>query len=447
MKKLLALVLTGLLASCGGDTSAPQESTIHDTMVVQRSLTKEPVIKPGELRAYELVWEQGKLTGKSKVLELGDFELSTPEVRLQDISVAFDADSAAGQLYRLYQAAFGRAPDVAGLGFWKDALENKGVSLTQVGNDFLKSTESKSLYGENVSDSLFIEKLYQNVLGRTPDNDGRKFWENALRNGTDRVSILLGFSNSAENIAALQAITKKGMYFAEPGVSYIPVANAAPIFDALVGSYFTLDGSVSTDANSDTLHYSWSITAQPYNSRIAFSNPNIAKPFIQIDKPGQYEFTLWVNDGKAQSYSPAKIKIFAHDIVSDTGNYLCTNLTVEKATALYASGHTYLDRNKDGIVCNGLDHAYEKSPPVPAITDSGIYKCSTLSRQTAILLYLQGHTYLDRDRDGKPCESTDIDAENPIYTPTPAPSPGRMCWVNGYRKKNGTYVSGYYRRC
>ncbi|GGL17661.1 hypothetical protein [Deinococcus radiotolerans] len=40
-------------------------------------------------------------------------------------------------------------------------------------------------------------------------------------------------------------------------------------------------------------------------------------------------------------------------------------------------------------------------------------------------------------------------APTPVVTPSAAPasSTSGMCWVNGYRRSNGTYVSGYYRRC
>lgn len=40
-------------------------------------------------------------------------------------------------------------------------------------------------------------------------------------------------------------------------------------------------------------------------------------------------------------------------------------------------------------------------------------------------------------------------APTPVVTPSAAPatSSGGQCWVNGYRRSNGTYVSGYYRRC
>jgi hypothetical protein len=84
---------------------------------------------------------------------------------------------------------------------------------------------------------------------------------------------------------------------------------------------------------------------------------------------------------------------------------------------------------------------------VAVVPDSGTFKCSTISHEYAVLLYLQGHTYLDRDHDGKPCEATDLTVEKNTYTP-PAPLPApKMCYVNGYTRKDGTHVNGYWRRC
>jgi Excalibur calcium-binding domain len=58
---------------------------------------------------------------------------------------------------------------------------------------------------------------------------------------------------------------------------------------------------------------------------------------------------------------------------------------------------------------------------------------------------------LDADNDGIPCEDTEnwtVDARTTsVVTSSPSGgSPGR-CWINGYTRKNGTYVNGYWRRC
>ena len=65
------------------------------------------------------------------------------------------------------------------------------------------------------------------------------------------------------------------------------------------------------------------------------------------------------------------------------------------------------------------------------------YACSELSKATAFSLLRQGHTYLDRDGDGNPCE----------WDKQPTRSYSSNChWVSGYTRKNGTRVRGH-RRC
>ena len=55
-------------------------------------------------------------------------------------------------------------------------------------------------------------------------------------------------------------------------------------------------------------------------------------------------------------------------------------------------------------------------------------------------------SHLDADNDGVACEPTNWNSNTPSNTPTTTPSTGR-CWVNGYRRANGTYVAGYWRSC
>lgn len=71
------------------------------------------------------------------------------------------------------------------------------------------------------------------------------------------------------------------------------------------------------------------------------------------------------------------------------------------------------------------------------------YICSELSASEANSLYLAGHSYLDRDNDGLPCEPY----PNPYVRPvTPTQSYESNChYVNGYTRSNGSYVSGHTR--
>lgn len=67
------------------------------------------------------------------------------------------------------------------------------------------------------------------------------------------------------------------------------------------------------------------------------------------------------------------------------------------------------------------------------------FLCSNLSNAQAIELYKQGHTYLDRDGDGKPCEQERKGVIQPIQQKS------NCHQVSGYTRKNGTYVRGYTR--
>jgi len=133
-----------------------------------------------------------------------------------DISVALDIDGAAGQAYRLYRAAFDRVPDKAGIGYWIGQMDN-GLSLQDVARGFLHSAEFNTLYGSAPSDSVFVNKLYQNILHRAPDQGGVDYWLGILGGGAERVNVLVAFSEGSENQAAALQVIGNGFEFTPYG--------------------------------------------------------------------------------------------------------------------------------------------------------------------------------------------------------------------------------------
>lgn len=133
-----------------------------------------------------------------------------------DADIALDIQGNAGQAYRLYQAAFNRAPDKVGLGYWIGALD-RGASLTAVGKNFIDSLEFKQLYGTGLSDAEFVNQLYHNVLHRDGEAGGVTFWNNALHNGASRADLLMSFSESAENQLALIGTINNGILYTPYG--------------------------------------------------------------------------------------------------------------------------------------------------------------------------------------------------------------------------------------
>jgi hypothetical protein len=132
-----------------------------------------------------------------------------------DASVAFDTAGHAGQAYRLYQAAFDRKPDVGGLGYWIYHIDN-GMSLQDISWNFINSPEFKSLYGATQSNSVFVSKLYENILNRLGDSGGLNYWVGMLdRNEISRHYMVAEFSESAENQAQVVGSIQSG-------IEYIP---------------------------------------------------------------------------------------------------------------------------------------------------------------------------------------------------------------------------------
>ncbi|MDH5545456.1 MAG: PKD domain-containing protein [Gammaproteobacteria bacterium] len=79
-----------------------------------------------------------------------------------------------------------------------------------------------------------------------------------------------------------------------------PVANAGRDSSAKPGDKVTLDGSLSSDFDSDMLTYLWTLVA-PDGSSASLSDATAARPSFVADVVGVYRATLVVNDGNLES--------------------------------------------------------------------------------------------------------------------------------------------------
>lgn len=135
-------------------------------------------------------------------------------LKFSDQSVGLDIGGVSGQAYRLYKAAFDRVPDLKGLGYWINEMDN-GASLQSVARGFIDSKEFQGLYGANYTNHIFLTNLYNNVLDREPDQIGYNYWINEMTQGMSRESVLANFSESHENIANVAGMITNGVSFYE----------------------------------------------------------------------------------------------------------------------------------------------------------------------------------------------------------------------------------------
>lgn len=103
-----------------------------------------------------------------------------------------------GLVGRIYQAVLNRTPDQGGLNYFRQRLQSGAMTNTDVVNSFINSQEFQSTYG-SLSNTEFVNLVYQNVLGRAPDQDGLAYWVLQMDLGnTDQAGLMLGFIFSQE---------------------------------------------------------------------------------------------------------------------------------------------------------------------------------------------------------------------------------------------------------
>jgi hypothetical protein len=150
------------------------------------------------------------VTDKSGVLG-HDTLVNVERVQFSDKSLALDIDGNAGQVYRMYQAAFDRIPDAGGFAYWLNAMDH-GYTLNQISGLVLADKEAAALYMANPTDENFITQLYHHVLHREPEGAGYQWWLDHVHSAS-RAEVLAMFSESPENQAQVIGAIQNGIEY------------------------------------------------------------------------------------------------------------------------------------------------------------------------------------------------------------------------------------------
>lgn len=148
-----------------------------------------------------------------------DAVINVERLQFSDGYLALDTDGTAGQVFRLYQAVFGRPAEPAGEGYWIWAKETAGSSWNDIANNFANSKEYIDRYGANSPTNEFVNHLYENVLHRTADGAGYDYWVDVLNHGAARSDVIIAFSESPENQALVIGSIQNG-------IDYVPYTPA-----------------------------------------------------------------------------------------------------------------------------------------------------------------------------------------------------------------------------
>ncbi len=147
-------------------------------------------------------------------------------------------------IFRLYQATLNRTADAAGLESWADNYAN-GMTYDQIVAGFMDSQEFQNLYG-GLDDTLFVETLYTNVLGRAADTTELAGWLDQMSAGMTRVDVVKGFAQSTEFVQSTYAALVQFLQ-ADTGSFDAMLAKTDDILGGLEGSD-TVYGGFGSDA-------------------------------------------------------------------------------------------------------------------------------------------------------------------------------------------------------
>jgi hypothetical protein len=196
----------GIDTSSGG--SGFYSITTHSKVNVIPTQTPPPIPKPvavpvvlhGAHYQYIVADNNGSLVAQDSITGRDGTQTlpANTVLTFTDGTGVYDPTGTAEDVARLYQALLQRAPDAPGLVAWTASIDNSHVPISAVANSFATSPEFIQTYG-SLSDDGFVQRLYQNALGRPAEAAGEQAWDNALASGMSRGQVAQGFAESAEN--------------------------------------------------------------------------------------------------------------------------------------------------------------------------------------------------------------------------------------------------------
>ncbi|NBP37055.1 MAG: DUF4214 domain-containing protein [Betaproteobacteria bacterium] len=133
--------------------------------------------------------------------------------------LALDLQGHAGQAYRLLESMGGKKPSKDLLGAWIVQLD-EGLGLDRMAEQLLLQFQGKlSMQTALREPETFIQALYQEILGRSPDPEGYAWWLSMLSNRKASPSdLLIALSESIENQTATLSLIGTGIPYDPPGI-------------------------------------------------------------------------------------------------------------------------------------------------------------------------------------------------------------------------------------
>ena len=145
-------------------------------------------------------------------------------------------------VYRMYRVCLLREPDDIGFVYWIDKIRSGERSGAQAAFEFFFSNE---MIARNLSDTDYVERAYESILGRASDAEGKAYWMQRLQAGFSRKALISGFISSNEfgAICARYGIERGSYALTEPrDQNYGITAYVSRLYTKMQGRVYDVGG-------------------------------------------------------------------------------------------------------------------------------------------------------------------------------------------------------------
>lgn len=231
------------------------------------------------------------------------------------------------------------------------ALINNSAPVANAGNDQNVSTSTRvNLSGSDSSDTEGDSLTYLWSLTSFPNGSSSSLSSTTSIaanftpdiDGEYVVSLIVndGSLNSALDSVTITAVTGNSA----------PVANAGDNQSVKTATQVNLNGSNSTDANNDSLSYSWSFSSIPNSSTTSLNNAKTQTPDFTPDIVGSYVVALVVNDGSVDSTANTVIITVTEPIANTAPTAVAgDNMHINTDNSITLNGSDSSDSDGDTI--------------------------------------------------------------------------------------------------
>ncbi|WP_020585949.1 DUF4214 domain-containing protein [Desulfobacter curvatus] len=113
-----------------------------------------------------------------------------------------DDKNVEGFVTRFYQQCLDRDPDADGMNYWVQSLNAGELSGSDLAWSFIFSEEFQN---STTTDEEYLKILYRAFFNRAADDGGFNYWLSLMARGTDRCSVLEGFTTAQEFVDLCEA--------------------------------------------------------------------------------------------------------------------------------------------------------------------------------------------------------------------------------------------------